>query len=186
MDNKKEEKKSEEKIELPKGIDATISKSALTLKGAKNHITKKFLDPRINIKVENNQIIIQSVKSSKREKKIIGTFRAVIKNMIRGVTQPYRYTLKICSGHFPMNVSVNKDELVIKNFFGEKNPRILKIKEGVTAKVDGDLIDIEGVDKELCGQVAAEIEKITSRTAYDKRIFQDGIFIIKKDEKEIQ
>jgi len=54
--------------------------------------------------------------------------------MIRGVTEGYTYKLKICSGHFPMNVSLKGDVLEIKNFIGESVPRKLKIKEGSEEK----------------------------------------------------
>lgn len=175
-----------EEIEIPKGVVATMADGELKIKGAKGEATKKILDPMIKIKIEDNKIIIGGLRNTKKEKKMIGTFKAHINNVIVGCNEPYLYTLKICSGHFPMNVEVKKNELVVKNFFGEKIPRVLKIKEGATVKVEGELITVGGVDKGVCGQVSADIEKLTRRTAYDKRIFQDGIYLIKKNEKEIK
>ena len=84
-----------------------------------------------------------------------------------------------------MNVSLNNDELQIKNFFGEKIPRILKIKEGADVKVEGEIITIESMDKEKAGQIAADIETLTKRSGFDRRIFQDGIYIIEKAGKEV-
>jgi len=51
--------------------------------------------------------------------------------MIKGSSQNHVYTMKICSGHFPMNVSVSNNKLSVKNFFGEKVPRVLQLKSGV-------------------------------------------------------
>ena len=173
-------------VEVPDGIEVTITNGEVKIKGPKGEITKNFFNPKIKMGVEDKKIVIKGSRNTKKDKKMIGTFKAHIKNMIKGCTESYKYTLKVCSGHFPMNVSVNKDELIVKNFFGEKLPRKLKIKDGVDLKVEGDMVNVVGVDKALCGQVAADIEKLTRRTAYDRRIFQDGIYIIKKDEKEIK
>ena len=85
-----------------------------------------------------------------------------------------------------MNVSVNNNELIVKNFLGEKVPRTLKLKPGATVKVEGDSITVESPVKEIAGQVSADIELLTRRTGYDSRIFQDGCWIIMKDNKEIK
>lgn len=85
-----------------------------------------------------------------------------------------------------MTVAVSKNELVVKNFLGEKVPRIIKLKENVTVKIEGEHIKIESPDKELAGQCAADIEKLTRRPGFDTRIFQDGIYIINKAGKDIK
>ena len=85
-----------------------------------------------------------------------------------------------------MNVSVKDKEFIVKNFFGEKIPRVMKIKEGADVKVEGDMVIVESPDKEIAGQVAADIEQLVRRTRYDIRIFQDGIWIFEKFGKEIK
>lgn len=183
-----EEKKSklEEYIGIPKGIKVDATEGEIKIKGSEGEITKRLLNPKIKIKVEDNKIIIGGLKNSKREKKIIGTFKAHIKNMMKGCKKPYKHTLKICSGHFPMNVSLNNDELIVKNFLGEKTPRVLKLKKNINVKVEGDQVIVESIDKKLAGQTAADIEKLCKITNRDPRIFQDGIWIINKAGKEIK
>ena len=100
--------------------------------------------------------------------------------MIKGVQQPYTYRLKICSGHFPMNVSISGDQFIVKNFLGEKSPRTLKLKKGATVKVEGDQILVESCSKELAGQQASDIELLTAKRNRDLRVFQDGIYMIEK------
>ena len=173
-------------IELPEGISASVSGHLLTINGHKGEIKKEVKQWNVVIKAQNGKIIIESMRNTKKYKKVMGTTIAHIKNMVRGILQNYVYILKICSGHFPMNVSVSGTKLTVKNFLGEKVPRVLRLKEGANVKVDGDLIYVSGVDKDITSQVSADIEQLTRRTGYDSRIFQDGCYIIVKDGKELK
>lgn len=174
-----------EELELPKEVEASYESGILTIKGPKGEINKKLVSPKIDLKISEGKITLNCKKATKSEKKLFYTFLSHIKNMFRGVTDGHGYELKICSGHFPMNVSVTENELVVKNFLGENNPRKLKINPEVKVIVEGDKIRVEGVDKELVGQTAANIESLTKVTGRDRRIFQDGIYITEKDGKEI-
>jgi large subunit ribosomal protein L6 len=178
-------KKIEETLEIPEGIHITVEGRIVTVKGPKGEVKKEVRYPQIIIKKEDNKLILSSVKVTKNEKKEVNTYAAHIKNMIKGAEYGHLYELKVCSGHFPMNVSVAGGELIIKNFIGEKFPRRLKISPGVTVKVDGDKVTVEHVNKEVAGQTAASIEQLTRRPGFDTRIFQDGIYITKKDGKEL-
>ena len=182
----KEKKEIKAEIEIPEGIIIEIDSSSVKVKGNAGEVTKKLSNPNINISKENNKIIFKALKSTKREQKLVNTFTAHMKNMLRGANETYKYKLKICSGHFPMNVSVKNDEFIVKNFFGEKIPRILKIKNRADVKIEGDMVIVESPDKESAGQVAADIEQLVRRTKYDLRIFQDGIWIFEKFGKEIK
>lgn len=175
-----------EKIKIPKETTIAIGEGIVAVKGPKGEAKKKLLHPRVELKVENDEIIITAKKQSKREKKLIGTFKAHIRNMFKGVSEGHKYTLKICAGHFPIDVSAEKCAFTVKNFFGERVPRTMRIKEGVSVKVEGDLVIVESLSKEAAGQVAADIEQLVRRPGYDTRIFQDGIYIINKDGKEIK
>jgi len=173
-------------IEVPEKVEAKLDDGIIFVKGPKGECGKKISNPLIGIEIKEGKVILTPKTSRKISKMIIGTLRAHIKNMFNGVKNGHVYNLKICSGHFPMNVSVNKNEFIIKNYFGEKIPRILKIKSGVKVNIEGDAVTVEGVDKELCGQVAADIERLASRKGYDMRVMQDGIYITNKGGKEIR
>jgi large subunit ribosomal protein L6 len=170
----------EETVTLPSGITATLTNSILTVKGPKGEVSKNLADPLITLKIKENSITLTRKKASKRHKRIINSFIAHINNMIKGSQQPYQYRLKVCSGHFPMNVAVQGEQFVVKNFLGEKSPRTLKLKKGVTVKVEGDQILIESADKDLAGQQASDIELLTAKRNRDLRVFQDGIYLIEK------
>ncbi len=173
-------------IEIPEGTTVNIDRGLIRVKGKRGEVSKKLLYPGINIRQEQNKIVISSKRSTKREKKIISSFNAHIKNLIKGANEGYIYKLKICSGHFPMNVSVSEKEFSIKNFLGEKKPRKLKLPENVKVKIDGNEVIVEGNNKEETGQTAASIEHLTKVKNRDRRIFQDGIYITNKAGKEIK
>ena len=62
----------------------------------------------------------------------------------------------------------------------------MDLKPGASVKVEGDLVVVESTSKELAGQVSADIETLTKRNGYDGRIFQDGLWIVTKDNKELK
>ena len=159
--------------------------NSLKFKGPKGEAERVFLNPKVSVTLENNKIILKSLKGTKREKKIIGSFESHIKNLIEGVSNLHTYKLKICSGHFPMNVAIVGQEIVIKNFLGESVPRKVGIMPGADVKINGTEIVVTSTNKEFAGQTAARIESLCRITNRDKRIFQDGCYIIHKSGKDI-
>ncbi len=179
-------KETIKEIELPDGINASINGQILLIKGSKGEAKREIKQSNVSIILNNKKIIFKSESNTKESKKIIGSLIAHAKNMIKGSSQNHTYILKICSGHFPMNVSVSGNKLIIKNFLGEKVQRVLQLKDGAEVKVEGDLIYVTSTNKEIAGQVSADIEQLTRRPGYDSRIFQDGCYIISKDGKELK
>ncbi len=173
-------------IEMPEGVTVQTEGTTLKVKGPKGELERKFRSPKFKFFVEGNLLKITANNATKREKTMGGTLKAHIKNMIKGVTEGHIYKLKICSGHFPMNVSVNGNKFVVKNFLGEKVPRTFTIQEGAKVKIEDTLVTVEGIDKEIAGQVAADIEQLCRITNRDIRIFQDGIYILEKSGKSVQ
>lgn len=169
-----------EKIEIPAGIEAEIAGEEILLKKEGNEIRRKFSGFKI-IK-EGNFLELGNKKSTKNIKKLMKTTKAHINNMIAGLVKKYHYKLQICAVHFPMTVSHEKakNELIIKNYLGEVKPRIAKILKGVDVKVEKEFITVEGHDKEKTGQTAANIEKAVKINNRDRRVFQDGIYIIER------
>ena len=173
-------------IDLQDTVSAFVNGQVLLIKGPKGEVNREIKQRNISIRIDNKKIVLESERGTKKDKKMIGSLTAHVKNMIRGSLQNHVYTLKICSGHFPMNVSVSNNKLNVKNFLGEKVPRVLQLKHGADVKVDGDLIYVTSANKEIAGQISADIEQLTRRPGFDTRIFQDGIYIINKDGKELK
>ena len=170
-------------IKIPEGIEVKVDDGIFTAKGSKGEVSKNLANPKINIDIKDKKVVISSKKATKREKTMIGTFKSHIKNILEGVKGGYVYKLKICSTHFPMTAAVNNGEFSVQNFLGEKIPRTFKILPGVDVKIEGQEITIESPDKEAAGQTAASVEQLCRITNKDKRIFQDGIYMVSKAEK---
>ena len=101
--------------------------------------------------------------------------------MVKGVTDGFTYTLKALYSHFPMTLAVKGNEFVVNNYFGERVPRSSAILNGVNVKVQNKTeVIVSGIDKEAVGQTAANIERSTTVKKRDRRVFQDGIYLIEK------
>lgn len=174
-----------QEIEIPEGVEIELEGSTLGIKGPEGEFKRKFEIGKLDFKKEGNKINIGNKKSTKREKKLMNSVAAHVKNMIKGVQEKFEYQLKVCSSHFPMTVEVKENEVEIKNFLGEKIPRKAKISEGVEVSLEKDIITVKSANKEKAGQVAANIESVTKVSNKDRRVFQDGVFIINKSGKEI-
>ncbi|MBU0536342.1 MAG: 50S ribosomal protein L6, partial [Nanoarchaeota archaeon] len=163
-------------VKLPEGVSAQVEGHRINVKGPNGEVERRLASPKIKIEEKDKVIIIKAKNACKKEKTVMGTFRAHIKNMIKGVKEGHVYRLKICSGHFPMNVAMSGKEFSVSNFLGEKTPRKMTIKEGAKIKIEGEHVIVESTNKEIAGQTAANIETLTKIKGRDKRIFQDGIY----------
>jgi len=170
-----------EEIEIPEGINVNIENSEIIMKKNNNEL-KTRLHTKIKTTIKGNKIILEVGKANRNNKKMFGTIKAHIKNMMKGLTEKFKYKLRISNVHFPMTASVDKDknEVVVKNFLGEKKERRIKLIEGVDIKINKEEIELESINIEKAGQCAANIEKGTKVRNKDRRIFQDGIFIVEK------
>ncbi|MBI2580396.1 50S ribosomal protein L6 [Candidatus Woesearchaeota archaeon] len=181
-----DEKGMKEEITLPEGVTASLTGSVLTLKGQKGEVSRNIKGQNVAVVVEGDKVSVLSANSSKKEKKIIGSLRAHIANMVKGATEGHVYRLKVCFTHFPVTVVVSGSQLLVKNFLGEKTPRKLVLPDGVSVKVEGSEVVVNSADKDAAGQTAAAIEQITKRAGFDTRVFGDGVYITVKDGKEIK
>jgi len=176
--------KMELEVEIPEEVDVNIKNDAITIHGKQGSITKR-LPFDVKTEKKDNKIIIHTRLKGRRGKAILGTTKGELKNMIKGVTEGITYKLRILYSHFPMNVKVQGDTVIIENFLGERHPRKSKILENVKVDIKGNEVIVTGIDKEMVAQTAANLEQATRIKNLDPRVFQDGIYIIEKDGKPI-
>jgi large subunit ribosomal protein L6 len=101
--------------------------------------------------------------------------------MCKGTTEGYTYTMKVVYSHFPIQLKVVGNRFEIGNFLGEKNPRYARIIENTEVKINNEQVIITGINKDLVGATAANIERATKVRNRDPRVFQDGIYIVHKE-----
>ncbi|MBS3135344.1 50S ribosomal protein L6 [Candidatus Woesearchaeota archaeon] len=179
-------KKGEIGIDLGTGVQAKVEAGMLIVKGPKGEVKRNVSHPRLDVEVTEGKVKVSSEGKSLSEKRLCCTYRAHVRNMVKGVKEGHEYLIKICSSHFPMNVSISNGQLVVKNFLGEKHPRKLELSKEVDVKVNGDTIVVTCPDKEMAGTVASRIEGLMRRPGFDPRIFQDGCYIMSKSGKELK
>ncbi len=171
-------------IEIPEGVTIELETDGLwyriVVSGPLGTLERKFFPVHATISKEGNKVIVETKSKRKKHKALVGTIRGHIRNMIRGVTEGFEYKLKIVYEHFPMNVSVQGDEVVIKNYLGGKGELRAKILGDTKVEIKGEDVIVKGIDKELAGQTAANIEQAARPKGKDRRVFQDGIYIVEK------
>ncbi len=172
-------------VELPEGVTVSMSGRTMTIKGAKGELSKDVGSKNYDIKIEGDKVTFTRKNATRKDKRLMNTAATIVRNTARGVTEGHTYKLKICSGHFPMNVSIKDGVLEVKNFIGEAVPRRLKLMDDVDVKMEGTDIVVESLDKVRAGNQASAIELLTRRPGFDSRVFQDGIYIVEKDGKKV-
>ncbi|OFV68634.1 MAG: Ribosomal protein L6P, archaea [Candidatus Syntrophoarchaeum caldarius] len=171
-------------IEIPDDVKIEIDRGSVKVARGNTEITRELWHPAITITQHDNIIEVATKKNQRNIQALAKTFASHIQNMIEGVTNGFEYRMKVVYSHFPIQLKVEKDHLLIENFLGERSPRKAKIMEGVTVKISGTDLIITGANKEAVGQTAANIEQATRIKRRDQRVFQDGVYIVSKAKGE--
>ncbi|MBR9682330.1 MAG: 50S ribosomal protein L6 [Candidatus Aenigmarchaeota archaeon] len=173
----------EKLVSVPEGVQVEIDSFKVSVSAEKGKLERDFMDPLFKryLKIEkiDDKVKVFSISDKRKQKAIVGTVAAHIRNMIEGVLNGYEKKLKIAYIHFPFTVKVEGNVVNITNFLGEKSPRFAKIIGDAKVEVKGDQITVAGINKEEVGQTAGNIELATKVKRYDRRIFQDGVFLLK-------
>ena len=160
-------------MELPEGITLTVEGSKLTAKGPKGEVTKG-ISKRAQVKVDGNKVEVKAGKALK------GTMESIIESMVEGVKEGHTKKLKVLYAHFPVSIEVKGQDITIKNFLGEREPRRTRLVGNTKVEVKGQNITVSGPDKEAVGQTIANLKTAMRIRDKDGRIFQDGIFDVEE------
>lgn len=172
---------SRTELTIPDDVSAEIDHLDLTVEGPNGTVTRRLWYPNVTVTVEDGNAVIEAPEDSDaKTRATVGTFESHIRNMFHGVTEGWTYEMEVFYAHFPMQVEVQGEELVIENFLGERAPRRTPIRGDTQVEVDGEELTLSGSDKEAVGQTAADIEQLTRVSDKDNRVFQDGVYITQK------
>ena len=140
-------------IAVPSGVEFSVKDNVVTVKGPKGTLKKEF-NNNITIKLEDGHITVERPNDEPFIRAIHGTTRALINNMIKGVHEGYRKTLTLVGVGYRAAAKGKGLEISL----GYSHPVIIDEIPGITFSVEKNTtIHIDGIEKELVGQVAANI-----------------------------
>jgi large subunit ribosomal protein L6 len=174
----------EKRIEITSECQISLEGKTLTVTGPKGTLERSFPEPQTTIKIEGNEVIVGTHVSRKRARALVGTVIAHVRNMLLGVSFGYEYEMKIVYSHFPISVEVQDKIMVIKNFIGERGNRSARLIGDIKIRTTEDEIFISGINIEHVSQSAANIQQACKIRDKDRRVFLDGIYVIRKTKGE--
>jgi len=174
----------EQRIEIPSDCQVSLVDKTVTINGPKGSLERTFPEPQTQIKSEGNELVVTTHINRKRTRALVGTVVAHVRNMIAGVQHGYEYEMKIVYSHFPITVEIKDKTVIIKNFIGERGVRKARLIGDVQIRTTEDEIFISGIDIEHVAQSAANIQQVCKIRDKDRRVFLDGIYVIRKRKGE--
>lgn len=143
-------------VTLPKGVTVDIKGQAVKVKGPKGELSREF-SPEISIEMEEGKVVFKRPSEERQMRALHGTTRALLNNMVRGVSEGFTKTLQIEGVGY--RAEIKGKQLVMA--LGYSHPVLVDPPTGISFGVDEKTktITISGIDKEVVGQVAAEIRR---------------------------
>ena len=167
-------------IVLPAGVELTNNDNVVTVKGPKGELTREF-SKDIEIRVEGTEVTLHRPNDSKEMKTIHGTTRALLNNMVVGVSEGFKKELEMRGVGYRAQLQGNKLVLAV----GKSHPDEVEAPEGITFELPNPTtIAISGISKEVVGQTAAYVRSLRSPEPYKgKGIRYVGEFVRRKEGK---
>ncbi|MCL1950846.1 MAG: 50S ribosomal protein L6 [Turicibacter sp.] len=169
-------------VALPSGVEVIVAaNNAVTVKGPKGELSRTF-NSNLGIQVEGNEVIITRPNDEKQIKMIHGTTRALLNNMVVGVSEGFTRELEIIGVGY--RAQKQGEKLVISA--GYSHPVEMFAPEGVTVEVPTQTsVIVKGTDKQVVGEFAANIRAVRSPEPYKgKGIRYKGEFVRRKEGKK--
>ncbi len=153
-------------INIPEGVNVTLDKNLVNVKGPKGELTQS-IDPDISFKLEEGVLTVERPTEQKRHKALHGLYRSLVNNMVEGVTSGYKKEMELVGVGYKASVQGNVLELSLgyshSIYFAV--PEEIKIA-AVTEKGKNPIVTVEGIDKQLVGQIAAKIKSFRKVEPY--------------------
>ena len=155
-------------IVYPKEVKIEVKDNRIYVEGPKGKLDIA-LSPRITLEIKDNQVLVKRATDIKTDKSLHGLFRALIVNMVKGVTEGYKKELEIIGVGFKAAVQGNSLNLNL----GFSHPVTVDVPEGLEAKIaENNVLEISGVDKQGVGQFAADVRKLKPVEPYKGKGFR--------------
>lgn len=148
-------------IPVPEKVNVDIKDNVIAVKGPKGELSQAF-NPELTVKVDNNMIVVERPNDERTYRSLHGLTRALISNMVTGVTEGYEKALKIVGVGYVAELKGTRLLLSL----GYSHQILVDAPEGIQFKVERDIIKVSGIDKQKVGEVAAQIRKFRKPEPY--------------------
>ena len=167
-------------ITIPAGVEVNINDNFATVKGPKGELKQQF-DKDMTFNIEGNEITVVRPSDSKRHRTVHGTTRAILANMVEGVSTGFKKELELIGVGYRAQMQGKKLVLSV----GYSHPVEFEEIEGITLGVEGNTkVSIEGINKEVVGQYAAKVRAVRPPEPYKgKGIRYVGEYVRRKEGK---
>lgn len=165
-------------VPVPSGVEVSVSGRDVTVKGPKGTLSRQLPGP-ISISIEDGQAVVSRVDDERESKALHGLMRSLVNNMVIGVSEGFRKDLEIVGVGYRANAK-SKDKLELA--LGFSHPVHVQAPEGIEFDVpEPTKIGVVGIDKQIVGQVAAEIRAYRKPEPYKgKGVRYAGEHVIRK------
>jgi large subunit ribosomal protein L6 len=148
-------------IPVPKGVNITIGKEVVSVKGPKGEL-KRDMPGGVTIAINGSELNVNRADDSRENRAKHGMMRALLANMVKGVTDGWERKLEINGVGYRADVAGQKLNLAL----GFSHPVAFDLPKGIGAKVDKNIIVLTGIDKEILGETASKIRAIRPPEPY--------------------
>jgi large subunit ribosomal protein L6 len=168
-------------VELPKGVEVTASASAVKVKGPKGELNLS-LSHHVEVKVADGKAQVLTRSAARAAKTVSGTTRALLANMVSGVTKGFERKLELVGVGYRAQAQGKKLNLTL----GFSHPVVFPVPDGITVETPSQTeIVIKGIDQQKVGQVAAEIRRYRAPEPYKgKGVRYVGEQVVLKEAKK--
>lgn len=169
-------------VALPKGVEVHVSGGYVTVKGPLGSLTQSLL-PSVEVRVEDGSLRCAAVQGASDASAMSGTMRALLNNMVIGVTKGFEKKLTLVGVGYKAQAQGNKINLSL----GFSHPVVHEMPNGIKVETPSQTeILVKGIDKQLVGQVAAELRAYRSPEPYKGKgiRYADEVVTIKETKKK--
>jgi large subunit ribosomal protein L6 len=147
-------------ITIPAGVSVEVGESSVRVKGSGGELEQAY-NPELKVRVNDGQVLVERKGDSRQQRAFHGLTRALIANMVMGVSEGFTKTLEIVGYRAqPMGQGINLQ-------VGYSHPVVVEPLPGVTLEVEGNnRIHVRGADKQAVGEMAARIRRVRKPDAY--------------------
>ena len=169
-------------VPLPKGVELNVASGQISIKGPLGTLARSA-DPNVEVKKEGEQIVFKALGNSNHANAMSGTMRALVANMVAGVTKGFERKLTLVGVGFRAQAQGDKLNLTL----GYSHPVVHQMPKGIKVATPTQTeIVITGVDKQLVGQVAAEVRAHRPPEPYKGKgvRYVDEVIVLKETKKK--